>query len=124
MQDLIARIAAKTGIAPETAEKGVGIMLALVKTQGHQARMAELFGRLPGADALVARHGGGGFMAKLGGGAMGGPLAAVAQLASAGIGMDHMKVLGAETIAWAKSKAGDDLVRQVAGAIPGVGGYL
>jgi prevent-host-death family protein len=38
--------------------------------------------------------------------------------------MDHMKILGAEVIGHAKAKAGDDLVRQVASAIPGVSGYL
>lgn len=126
MQELIARVIAKTGLDRVKAEKGIGIMLSLVKTQGNQARMAELFAKLPGADALVASHGGGGggLLGKLGGGAMGGPLAAVAQLASAGISMDHMKILGSETLGYAKEKAGDDLVRQVASSIPGVSGYL
>lgn len=126
MQDLIARIVAKTGLAPDQAEKGLGIMLSLIKSQGHQARMAEFFAKLPGAEALADLHGGGGggLLAKLGGGAMGGPLMAVAKLSAAGISMDHIKILGAEMLDHAKAKAGDDLVRQVASAIPGVSGYL
>jgi hypothetical protein len=129
MQELITRIASKTGLDPSKAERGVGIMLSLVKTQGNQAKMAEMFAKLPGAEELALKHGGdgaggGGLLAKLGGGAMGGPLAAVAKLASAGINMDQMKVLGTETLGYAKEKAGDDLVRQVASSIPGVSAYL
>ena len=82
MDELVTKISAATGLAPQKAEQALGIMLNLVKTQGNQNKVAELFAKLPGADALVAKHGGdgassGGLLGMLAGGMMGGPLAAV-----------------------------------------------
>lgn len=129
MQKLIARIVTKTGLQPERAEKAVGIMLSLVKTQGNQQKVGELFARLPGADELARKHGGdgsrgGGLLGMLGGGLMGGPLAAITKLQAAGLNMDQIKQLGSETLNYAKEEAGEDLVKQVASSIPGLGGYV
>ena len=57
-------------------------------------------------------------------GLMGGPLAAVSKLQAAGLDMDQIKVLGKETLGYAKEQAGEDLVRDVASSIPGISGYL
>jgi hypothetical protein len=129
MQELIDRIVAATGLDAARAEKALGIMLSLVKTQGNQAKVGELFARLPGAAELAARHGGdgagkGGLLGMLGGGLMGGPLAAISKLSAAGLSMDQIKVLGTLTLDYAKEKAGADLVKDVAGSIPGLGGYV
>jgi hypothetical protein len=125
MQELIARIVTKTGLDPKRAEKALGIMLSLVKTQGNQQKVDELFAQLPGADELAKRHGGGGgLLGMLGGGLMGGPLAAIGKLQAAGLSMDQIKGLGTETLSYAKEVAGEDLVKQVAGSIPGLGGYV
>lgn len=129
MQDLIDRVVTKTGLAPAKAEKAVGIMLSLVKTQGDKAKVQQLFDAVPGAEELAATHGGdgargGGLMGMLGGGLMGGPLAAVSKLQATGLNMDQIKVLGKETLGYAKEKAGDDLVKDVANSIPGISGYL
>ncbi len=129
MQELISRIVTKTGLQPERAEKALGIMLSLVKTQGNQQKVGELFALLPGADELARRHGGdgsrgGGLLGLLGGGLMGGPLAAISKLQAAGLNMEQIKALGAETLSYAKEVAGEDLVKQVAGSIPGLGSYV
>ena len=129
MQELIARIVTKTGLPPERAEKALGIMLSLVKRQGNQQKVGELFAKLPGADELAHRHGGdgsrgGGLLGMLGGGLMGGPLAAITKLQAAGLNMDQIKTLGTETLSYAKEVAGEDLVKQVASSIPGLGGYV
>jgi hypothetical protein len=129
MDELIARIVAKTGLDRARAEKALGIMLSLVKTQGNQQKVDELFAQLPGADELARRHGGdgsrgGGLLGMLGGGLLGGPLAAIGKLQAAGLNMDQIKGLGAETLAYAKDVAGEDLVKQVAGSIPGLGSYV
>ena len=92
-------ISAATGLAPQKAEQALGIMLNLIKTQGNQNKVAELFAKLPGAAALVARHGGdgassGGLLGMLAGGMMGGPLAAVTKLSAAGLSMDQIKAAG------------------------------
>jgi len=129
MQELIARIVTKTGLDTRRAEKALGIMLSLVKTQGNQQKVGELFAKLPGADELARQHGGdgsrgGGLLGMLGGGLMGGPLAAISKLQAAGLNMDQIKQLGSETLSYAKEVAGDDLVKQVAGSIPGLSAYV
>ncbi|MGQ0485660.1 MAG: DUF2267 domain-containing protein [Hyphomicrobiales bacterium] len=129
MQDLIDRIVAATGLDGALAEKALGIMLSLVKTQGNQAKVGELFAKLPGAAELASRHGGdgagkGGLLGRLGGGLMGGPLAAISKLSAAGLSMEQIKQLGAVTLDYAKEKAGAELVKDVAGSIPGIGGYV
>jgi hypothetical protein len=129
MQDLIDRIVAATGLDAARAEKALGIMLSLVKTQGNQAKVGELFAKLPGAAELASRHGGdgagkGGLLGMLGGGLMGGPLAAISRLSAAGLSMEQIKQLGGVTLDYAKEKAGAELVKDVAGSIPGLGGYV
>ena len=129
MQDLITRISSATGLDPAKAEQAIGIMLNLVRTQGNQNKVEELFAKLPGAAELTEKHGGnggskGGLLGILAGGMMGGPLAAVSKLSAAGLSMDQIKQLGTITLDYAKEKAGADLVKQVAGAIPGLSGYV
>ena len=129
MQELIAAISAETGLDAAKAERALGIMLNLVRSQGNQAKTAELFDKLPGATALADLHGGdgaakGGLLGMLGGGLMGGPLAAIAKLSAAGLSMDQIKQVGTMTLDHAKRQAGEALVKDVAGSIPGLGGYV
>lgn len=129
MQELIDRVATRTGLSPEVAEQAAGIMLSLVRNQGDKNKVEQLFAALPGAAELAAQHGGdgakgGGLLGMLGGGLMGGPLAAVTKLQSAGLNMEQIKSLGKETLAYAEEKAGKELVRDVANSIPGISGYL
>ncbi len=131
MQELIDRIVASSGLSPEKAEKGLGIVLNLIQTQGNQNRVKELFDQLPGAADLARRQGGdgagkggGGLLGMLAGGMMGGPLAAISKLTSAGLSMDQIKALGTTTLDYAKEKAGPQLVKEVAGSIPGLSGYV
>jgi hypothetical protein len=129
MQELINLVSSKTGLDAAKAERALGIMLSLVKSQGDQTKVGELFAKLPGADELAAKHGGDGAGKKglfgmLGGGLMGGPLAAVTKLTGAGLNMDQIKTLGVTTLDYAKQKAGPDLVKKVAGSIPGLSGYV
>ena len=131
MQELIARIVTTAGLPPEKAEKALGIVLTLIQTQGNQNKVQELFDKLPGAAELArkqggdgAGRGGGGLLGMLAGGMMGGPLAAVSKLTAAGLSMDQIKALGTTTLDYAKEKAGSQLVKEVAGSIPGLSGYV
>jgi hypothetical protein len=129
MQELIDRVRAASGLDEERAERAVGIILSLVRAQAPQDKVGALFARLPGAAELAARHGGdgaakGGLFGLLGGGLMGAPLAAVGKLQAAGLSMGEIKAVGYEVLAYAKEKAGDGLVREVAGSIPGLSGHL
>jgi len=131
MKELIGRIMAVTGLSEEKATKALGIVLNLIQTQGNQNKVQDLFDRLPGAAELArqqggdgAGRGGGGLLGMLAGGMMGGPLAAVSKLTAAGLSMDQIKALGTTTLDYAKEKAGAQLVKDVAGSIPGLSGYV
>jgi hypothetical protein len=129
MQELISRVVAAAGIDNQRAERAVGIILSLVRSQGPRDKVDQLFEQLPGAAELAARHGTdgaakGGLLGLLGGGLMGAPLAAVGKLQAAGLSMTEIKAVGFEVLAYAKEKAGPDLVRDVAGSIPGLSGYV
>jgi hypothetical protein len=126
MRQLIDRISQATGLAEDRAEKALGITLALIRSQGKADKVEALFAKLPGAAALADRHGAtsSGLLGRLGGGLMGAPLLAVSQLQSAGLSMAQIKTLGGEVLDYAKEKAGDALVRDVAGSIPGLSSYV
>jgi hypothetical protein len=129
MQELIDRIVMATGLDAEKADRALGIVLNLIQTQGNQQKVGALFAKLPGAAELAAKSGGdgaakGGLLSMLAGGMMGGPLAAISKLSAVGLSMDQIKQLGTVTLDYAKEKAGSDLVRDVAGSIPGLGGYV
>ncbi len=131
MQELIGRIVTTAGLPPDKAEKALGIVLTLIQTQGNQNKVQELFDKLPGAAELArkqggdgAGRGGGGLLGMMAGGMMGGPLAAVSKLTAAGLSMDQIKALGTTTLDYAKENAGAQLVKEVAGSIPGLSGYV
>lgn len=131
MQELIDRIVTATGLTAEKAGQGLGIVLNLIRTQGNQNKVEALLDKLPGARELItqhggdgAGHGGGGLLGMLAGGMMGGPLAAITKLSAAGLSMDQIKALGTTTLDYAKEKAGSQLVKDVAGSIPGLSGYV
>jgi hypothetical protein len=130
MHELMERVTAKTGLDEPHAEKAVGIVLSLIRAEGDQEKVDELFDRLPGAEDLAAKHAdatsGGGLagLAGLFGGAFGGPLAAIGKLQAAGLSMDEINVLGRELLGFAREKAGEPLVNEVASSIPGLSRYL
>jgi hypothetical protein len=123
MQELIDGIAASSGIPAEKVEAALGVMFNLIKTQGNPNKVQELFQKIPGAEELTSRHGGG-LTGLLAGGMMGGPLAAISKLQALGLSTVQMKQVGTAGLAHARAKAGDDLVRQCASNIPGIGGFL
>jgi hypothetical protein len=126
MQELVARIAQATGLDRERAERGLAIVLALIKSHGDAKKVTALFEKMPGAEELAEGQAAAksGLIGRLGGGLMGAPLAAVSQLQAAGFSMAQIKVLGSEVLTYAREKAGDRLVREAAGSIPGLAGYL
>ena len=129
MRDLIDNISGATGLAPAKAEQALGIMLNHLRNQGDRTKVAALFAKLPGAAELAEGAGGdgaakGGLLGLLGGGLMGGPLAAISKLTAAGLTTEQIKQVGTMTLDYAKAKAGPDLVREVAGSIPGLSGFV
>ena len=118
MEDLIARIAAAAGVEPGIAKKSVETILAFLRKEGPKAEVDALFAAVPGAAEAVGAASGES-------GAMGGGLMGVAgRLTSLGLGMGEMQTIGRQVFAYVREKAGDELVGQVAVAIPGLAQFL
>ncbi|MEM7430243.1 MAG: DUF2780 domain-containing protein [Pseudomonadota bacterium] len=131
MEQIISQLAAQIGIDEALAQKAVGMVLALLEKQGDGNAVSQLFDSLPGAADLAGAHadsGGGGGMAGMLGGLMGGgtgdAMKLVGSLQSEGMSMDQIKELGSGLLAHAKESAGEDVVRQAVANIPGVSDYL
>ncbi len=126
MQDLIARVSAAAGVEPEVSEKAIGAILAFLRKEGPKSDIDELFAAVPGAEAAAAaaeQSGAGvlgGLMGMMGGGLMG----LAGRLAGFGLDMTQMQAVGHEIFAYVRQKAGDERVRQVAAAIPGLSQFL
>jgi hypothetical protein len=128
MEDLIARVAATAGVEPEIAQKAVGLILAFIRKEGPQQEVDALFAAVPGAaeaaDAAAAETGGGGALEGLMGAMGGGLMGLAGRLTGLGLGMGEMQAIGRQVFAYAREKAGDERVGQVAAAIPGLGQFL
>jgi hypothetical protein len=128
MQDLIDRLTATAGIDADTAKKSVGIILDFLQKEAPPEAMQELLGNMPGAEALLgADSGGGGGLASMVGGLMGGGggiMGLGTQLMGAGLSMGQMQSVGKELFAYGREKAGEDVMGQIAGAVPGLGQFI
>ena len=129
MDELISRVTQSAGIDAGVAQQAVGEILAFLKKEGPEGPVAEVFAKIPGAaeaaDAAGGESGGGGLMGALGGMMGGGGLMALAgKLTGLGLGVGEMQSVGKEVFAFAREKAGEDAVGQIAGAIPGLGQFI
>jgi hypothetical protein len=132
MNEVVDQIAAKAGISPDIAERAVGMMLGFLQREAPDGPVAKMIGSIPGASDLVSQYngaetgGGGGILGSLMSavGAGGGIMALGQELMSQGLGMSEISSLAKETIAVARQYAGDTVVDEVVGSIPGLGQFL
>jgi hypothetical protein len=125
IHDLVGMIVEAAGLDAVRAEKAAGIVLNLLQTQGNQAKTAELFGKIPGAQDMATRaNSGGGLMGKMAGGMMGGPLAAITRLQAVGLSTDQQKIVMATVLTFCSKHGGSELLKAAAANVPGVSGYL
>jgi hypothetical protein len=130
MSELVTRVAENVGIEPATAEKAVGTILGFLQREAAEGPVARMIEAIPGAPELVAQYNGegtngggilGGLMSAIGGG---GVMALGQQLMSQGLGMGEITALAKETIAFAKEKAGDEVVDEVVASVPGLSQFV
>ncbi|MCA1489665.1 DUF2780 domain-containing protein [Sinorhizobium alkalisoli] len=129
MSELVTRVADNVGIDPATAEKAVGMILGFLQREAADGPVARMIEAIPGAPELVAQYSGeggnggllGGLMSAMGGG---GVMALGQQLMSQGLGMGEITALAKETIAYAKEKAGDEVVDEVVASVPGLSQFV
>jgi hypothetical protein len=123
MDELIARLVANVGIDRGAAEKAVGVIFEFLRKEGPPDKVKALMDRLSGAEELMQAQegidasGGGGF-------AMGGLMGAGTKMMAAGLSMGQVQGVTREVIAFARDKAGDDVIGEIVGAIPGLGGFI
>lgn len=129
MNELVSRVADNVGIAPDVAEKAVGMMLGFLQREADDGAVARMIEAIPGAPELVAKFNGegqggggllGGLMASFGGGVM----ALGQQLMGLGLGMGEITSLARETIAVAREHAGSETVDQVVNSVPGLSQFV
>ena len=132
MNEIVDRVAKTVGIDEELAEKVVKIILELVRDYGPEDKVAQMFAKLPGADGILdsleKTDTGGGMLGGLGnlgglGGAMG-AMGALNKMTDAGLSMSQVQAVGSEVLAYSRENAGEELVGEVVGAIPGLEQFL
>jgi hypothetical protein len=125
MEELLARVTERTGLDAATATKAIGIILDFVKKEGPADEVNQLLAAVPGAEAAIAQadEGGSGITGMMG--ALGGGVMALGgRLMGAGVSMGQMEPLGRELFAFAREKAGEDVVGPIVGAIPGLSQFV
>ncbi|MBX5189090.1 hypothetical protein HJB86_09225 [Rhizobium sp. NZLR3b] len=129
MNEIVTQIADRVGIAPDLAEKALGMMLGFLQREAADGPVARMIEAIPGGADLVAQYNGasaggggllGGLMSSLGGGIMG----LGQQLMSEGLGMGEITSLAKETIAIAKQYAGEEVVDEVVASVPGLSQFV
>jgi hypothetical protein len=122
MEDLIARLVAKVGVDRATAEKSVGIILDFLVKEGPADKIQPLIAKLPDAQALIdaqqASDAGGGMFS------LGGLMGAGTKMMAAGLSMGQVQSVTKEVIAYSREKAGEDVVGEIVGAIPGLSQFV
>jgi hypothetical protein len=122
MNELIDRIADRIGIERPLAEKAVGIILEFLEKEAPPDKVKLLLERLPGATALIEaaqRESSGGLF-----GSLGGIMGLGSKLMGAGLDMAQIQAVARELIGYAREKVGDDVMRDIGAAIPGLNQFI
>jgi hypothetical protein len=115
MDELIARIAAATGIDAGVARKAAVIILQFLAREGPADKVAVLIAALPGAQEAVGASGAGGAAGVMG---------VFNTLTTAGLGMGDVQGAARAFVGFAREKAGSAAVDGIVGAIPGLSQFL
>jgi hypothetical protein len=118
MDELIDRIVAPVGVDRSIAEKAVGIILDFLLKEGPSDKVQTLVDRLPGADLAVQAAGAGGDPGGIFS-AMCRVIGVGSRLIGTGLGMQQIRNVTGELIAYTREKASNEAVEQIVGAIPG-----
>jgi hypothetical protein len=114
MDELVAKVAAATGVAPAIARKAVVIILGFLQREAKSDKVGELFDALPGAREAVGTGGGG----------ASGVMGVFGELSGAGLGMGQIQGAARAFMEFARQKAGPAAVDEVVRSVPGLGQFI
>jgi hypothetical protein len=117
MGELVGRLVADLGVDRATAEQAVGIISDFLVQEGPSDTVRPRLARQSGAEALMrkaADQNAGGFDTASG------VIGAGMRMMAAGLSMGEVQSIGREVIAFAREKAGADVVGATVAAIPGL----
>jgi hypothetical protein len=135
MDNLIARVADAAGLTPDVARQATALVADFIQREAPQEAVDKLMEKAPELKSIIASHpdSGGegmsrgvkGFMGIAAGAMGGGGLMALGgQLMGLGLDMGQIQTIGKEIFAYAREVAGDDVVGEIAGAIPGLSQFV
>ncbi|MEO1198742.1 MAG: DUF2267 domain-containing protein [Pseudomonadota bacterium] len=131
MEELVSRLVERVGIDEGVASQAISIIMNFLQSAGPEDKVQQLMAALPGAAELLQGDsgGGGGLGGMLGGlgggiGNMMGAMGAMNELNAAGLDSGQVQSVSKEVIAFAREKAGADVVDEVISAIPGLEQFL
>ena len=115
MEGLIGRVAASAGIEPEVAQQAVAAIFNFLQKEGPQDKVAFIMAQVPGAQAAADSADSPG---------IGGLMGLASQLMGLGLGMGQLQTVGKEIFGYAREKAGDETIREIAASIPGLSQFI
>lgn len=126
MEELITRITANAGLDESKAREAVRIILTFLYREGDRDKIVSLASAIPGSELYVdaVDDDSAGTLGGLGGLMGGGAMAVLGQLQNLGLGMGQIQSVAQETVAFAREKAGPDLVNDVVSSIPGLSQFV
>ncbi len=129
MEELIARVAAAADMPVDQAQRAINLVFAFLKKEA-PSEVDDMLKQVPGGPEAAAagahdtpKSSGmmGGLMGMTGGGGL---MGLASRLTGIGLGTAQMTTVGKEIFAFAREKAGEERVGQVAAAIPGLGQFI
>jgi len=135
MDNVIARVATAANLSPEVARKAVALLADFIQREASEDGVRDLFEKAPELQAIIASGastGGEGMGYSLKGlmgiaaGAMGGGglMTLGGELMSLGLSMEQIQISGKEVFAYARERAGDETVGEIAASIPGLSQFI
>ena len=126
MEELIGRITANVSVDESTARSAVRVILSFLRQEGDSEKVATLLERIPGAAEYVEAADGdsGDALGGLGGLMGGGAMAVLGKLQALGLGMGQIQGVTQETVNFARECAGEEVVNDIVGSIPGLGQFV
>jgi hypothetical protein len=135
MDNLIARVAGAADLTPDQARQAIGLVADFIRRDAPKDAVEKLLAKAPELSSIIAsmpNAGGEGMSAGIKGlmgvaaGTVGGGglMALGGQLMELGLDMSQIQTVGREVFAYTREVAGDDVVGEIAGAIPGLSQFI